>query len=131
MRFALLFPGSPLLCSSSTEHISPHNLTSPMLPLFMMDFTSLPRSTIAVPVSIALFLGSYLVSLTIYRLHFSPIARFPGPKLAALTKWYEFYYDVVQKGQFTFQIQKMHKKYGTGVNGIVATDSNQSMKVLS
>lgn len=54
----------------------------------------------------------YITSLTVYRLYFCPLARFPGPKLAALTNWYEFYYDVIREGDFTWQIQKLHKKYG-------------------
>ena len=54
----------------------------------------------------------YIVSLTIYRLYLSPLAKFPGPKLAALTRCYEAYYDIVLKGQFGFNIQDMHKKYG-------------------
>lgn len=54
----------------------------------------------------------YLFSLALYRLYFSPIAHFPGPKLAALSKWYEIYFEVVKRGQFTFQIQKLHQKYG-------------------
>jgi hypothetical protein len=53
------------------------------------------------------------IGLAIYRLWLSPIAKFPGPKLAALTKWYEFYYEVVRNGQFTFHIQELHRKYGT------------------
>lgn len=56
---------------------------------------------------------SYLLGLAIYRLYFSPIAKFPGPKLAALTLWYEFYYDVVKRGKYTWEIEKMHQKYGT------------------
>ncbi|KAK4210604.1 cytochrome P450 monooxygenase sdnE [Rhypophila decipiens] len=54
----------------------------------------------------------YLIALVIYRLYLSPLAKFPGPKLAACSKWYEFYYDVVLRGQFTFQIQRLHRKYG-------------------
>ena len=72
----------------------------------------------------------YLVGGAIYRLYFSPLAKFPGPKLAALTLWYnflseilisqlsfallryEFYFDVVQRGRYTWEIERMHQKYG-------------------
>lgn len=54
----------------------------------------------------------YLVTLCCYRLVLSPLARFPGPRLAALTLWYEFWYDVVQRGQYTFKIKEMHERYG-------------------
>ena len=53
-----------------------------------------------------------LLSLAFNRLYLSPLAKFPGPKLAALTRWYEFYYEVVLRGQFTFHITELHKKYG-------------------
>lgn len=56
--------------------------------------------------------GAYGLELTIYRLRLSPITKFPGPKLAALTKWYEFCYEVVRSGQFIFHIQDLHRKYG-------------------
>lgn len=54
----------------------------------------------------------YLVVGAVYRLYFSPLAKFPGPKLAALTLWYEFYYDVVKKGRYSWEIGKMHEIYG-------------------
>ena len=53
----------------------------------------------------------YFASLILYRLVFHPLARFPGPKLAAITRWYEGYYDVVQKGEYVLKIAEMHKTY--------------------
>ncbi|CZR51378.1 related to cytochrome P450 CYP3/CYP5/CYP6/CYP9 subfamilies [Phialocephala subalpina] len=77
-----------------------------------MDYSFAARPSIAVVIAAILVWVSYLLGLAFYRLTLHPLSRFPGPKLAALTKWYEFYYDVVAQGQFTFQIQKLHKKYG-------------------
>jgi hypothetical protein len=54
----------------------------------------------------------YLCYLAIYRLFLSPIKQFPGPRLAALSNWYEFYYDVILHGQFTNHIRDLHKIYG-------------------
>lgn len=54
----------------------------------------------------------YLAAGAVRRLYLSPIAAFPGPRLAALTFWYEFYYDVVRKGRYTWEIQRMHDQYG-------------------
>ena len=47
-----------------------------------------------------------------YRLYLSPLAKFPGPKLAAATAWYEFYYDCICHGKYTFEIARMHRQYG-------------------
>ncbi len=40
----------------------------------------------------------YSVVVSIYRLYLSPISHIPGPKLAALTQWYETYYELVAGG---------------------------------
>ena len=54
----------------------------------------------------------YSICLGVYRLYFSPLAKFPGPKLAALTLWFEFYFDVVKRGRYTWKIAKLHEQYG-------------------
>ncbi|KAI9837891.1 MAG: hypothetical protein M1837_002681 [Sclerophora amabilis] len=53
-----------------------------------------------------------LLGITIYRLVLHPLARYPGPKLAAATVMYEFYYDAIKGGMYVFEIQRMHEKYG-------------------
>jgi hypothetical protein len=70
---------------------------------------SLWKPTVVLPLTLLI---GYIVLIATYRLYFHPLAKFPGPKLAALTKWYEFYYDVVRKGQFTFKTQALHQQYG-------------------
>jgi hypothetical protein len=45
-------------------------------------------------------------------LYIAFIKKFPGPKLAAATLWYGFYYNVILRGQYTFKIKELHKQYG-------------------
>ena len=63
-------------------------------------------------VSIAAALLLYAAYGVFWRLYQSPVAKFPGPRLAAATFWYEFYYDVVKGGQYVYEIERMHQKYG-------------------
>lgn len=55
---------------------------------------------------------AYTVGLAVYRLAFSQLAGFPGPKIAAATGWYEFYHDCWRNGKYIFEIERMHQKYG-------------------
>ncbi|KAL4866207.1 hypothetical protein BDV12DRAFT_173276 [Aspergillus spectabilis] len=54
----------------------------------------------------------YVCGLGLYRLLFHPLANFPGPKYAALSRWHECYYDVYSHGKFIFWIEEQHKRYG-------------------
>ncbi|KAK0633645.1 cytochrome P450 [Immersiella caudata] len=67
------------------------------------------------PVHVAGLLGlvaAYTVYGAIWRLCFSPIAHIPGPRLAALTWWYEFYFDIILGGQYVFKMKELHEEYG-------------------
>lgn len=61
-----------------------------------------------------IFVAVSSAALAIYRLFFSPLALagVPGPKIAAITAWYEFYWDCMQQGRYLFKIEQMHQKYG-------------------
>ncbi|GAB7365578.1 hypothetical protein MBLNU230_g6650t1 [Neophaeotheca triangularis] len=63
------------------------------------------------PGFVGLILTSFFI-LAIYRLFLHPLAKVPGPKLAAITGWYEFYFDCFRKGQYVFKIQELHEVYG-------------------
>lgn len=54
-----------------------------------------------------------IVYNAIYRLYLHPLAPIPGPKLAALTYWYEIYFNIVKPGMFIWEIRRLHEIYGT------------------
>jgi hypothetical protein len=54
----------------------------------------------------------YAAWLIIYRLYLSPLAGFPGPKVAAATHYYEFYYNYWLQGKYIYKIESLHKIYG-------------------
>lgn len=74
----------------------------------------IPRLWIA-----AIGLGTFLFARAVYRAFFHPLRKVPGPKLAAATYLYEFYYDIILGGRYIFQIEKLHKKYGTSIYLVV------------
>ncbi|KAI6909698.1 hypothetical protein KC318_g3642 [Hortaea werneckii] len=56
----------------------------------------------------------YLVTLAVYRLYLCPLAksRISGPRIGALTKFYEAWYEIVQRGRFAFKLDDLHERYG-------------------
>ncbi|KAK0212146.1 cytochrome P450 [Desarmillaria ectypa] len=55
---------------------------------------------------------SWLAIVVFYRLYFHPLAKFPGPKFAAVSSLYHFYYDVVVGGEMLLKLAELHKVYG-------------------
>ena len=54
----------------------------------------------------------YLLAGILYRLYVCPLARIPGPKVAAITGFYELYYDIFQGARFPWKLQELHDTYG-------------------
>ena len=71
----------------------------------------------------------YIVGLYVYRMYLDPLSNIPGPKLAAASHWYEFYYDVILKGRYTWRIREMHEEYGKQM--IKAWTTKRTDKVLT
>ena len=60
----------------------------------------------------------YVAILYVQRAYFHPLSKFPGPRLAGLSRWYEFYYDVIKSGSFTKKLPALHQKYGKFMSSI-------------
>lgn len=59
-----------------------------------------------------IFYISYKIITYIQRLYFHPLSKFPGPKIAAASKLYEFYWDSYQHGRLWAKLPELHKRYG-------------------
>lgn len=66
-------------------------------------------SLVAVAAALAV---TALTSTIIYSLFLHPLAKFPGPRYAAVTHYYQFYYDVIKRGRFPWKLKLMHEEYG-------------------
>jgi membrane-bound metal-dependent hydrolase YbcI (DUF457 family) len=54
-----------------------------------------------------------LLSVFVYRRYFHPLAKVPGPALAAVTHLYAFFFNNAGGSRYYAQIEKLHRKYGT------------------
>lgn len=81
------------------------HLESPSSVMHLIVFYGLAASAVSVV---------YAFCTVVYRLFFHPLAKIPGPKLAAATQLYEFYFDILKwpGGQYWSEVEKMHEKYG-------------------
>ncbi|KAI4145298.1 MAG: hypothetical protein LQ341_002430 [Variospora aurantia] len=74
-----------------------------------MDLLPIQSSTW---VFIALALLLAILCKYIYRLTFHPLARFPGPRLAAATNLYGAYFDLSTSSSYVKSFPDLHDKYG-------------------
>ncbi|KAI9902293.1 hypothetical protein N3K66_001645 [Trichothecium roseum] len=80
----------------------------------MFDVNSLPKElTPSIIAGAAAGLGVvYFLGTCFYNLFLHPLRKIPGPALAAIGPYLEFYHEVWRDGQYIWEIEKMHEKYG-------------------
>ncbi|KAF8901800.1 cytochrome P450 [Mucidula mucida] len=50
--------------------------------------------------------------LLVYRVYLHPLKSFPGPRLAAVTNYYQGYFEVWKNGAFVQHLETLHEVYG-------------------
>jgi hypothetical protein len=55
---------------------------------------------------------AYIIWKVVYNTFLHPLAKIPGRKLAGISRLYEWYWDCVQPGLYSFEIMKMHSELG-------------------
>ena len=63
-----------------------------------------------IPIILSL-LACHLLFATFSRLFLHPLSSVPGPKLAALSSLYGFYYNYIKDGTYSSLFSDMHRKY--------------------
>ena len=81
--------------------------------MFHMDIISTRNAGIGPAIaSLVALWAVYRVLVALYNISpFHPLYKFPGPRLAAATYWYEAYYDWILQGRYTKVIAQMHEDY--------------------
>jgi hypothetical protein len=77
---------------------------------FSLGFLRGDRSFVLYSCLIGIFM--YSVGNVLYNIYLHPLRNFPGPKLAACSFLYEFYWDILKRGKYLWQINYLHEKYG-------------------
>jgi hypothetical protein len=71
---------------------------------------SLQDALVSTLVAYASYFAALFSSMTVYRLFFHRTAHFPGPKLAAVSKFWHIWY--IRDSRNYLFLQKLHEKYG-------------------
>lgn len=66
---------------------------------------------VLLPAAAASFVA-YAVYTVIYNNYFHPLARFPGPPLAATTTYWKAYVECIANRSFCHELVDLHARYG-------------------
>lgn len=72
-------------------------------------------SSITLSEIVVVTIGAYVIASVVEAirgLYFHPLSVFPGPPLAVITPWWQFYYDVLLGGKMLAKLGPLHEKYG-------------------
>jgi len=72
----------------------------------------LPGSVWGALFCVAVVVTVRVVVVAVYRRYLHPLARVPGPFLAAVTSLYPYYFNGVKDGLFYLEIERLHDVYG-------------------
>ncbi len=59
-----------------------------------------------------LLIVARFIYLVVYRWYLHPLKTFPGPRLAAITDYYQCYFEVWKNGMFVQHLEELHEIYG-------------------
>ncbi|KAL2816592.1 cytochrome P450 [Aspergillus cavernicola] len=77
--------------------------------------TSLPVDLVRIGGTLFFILFLASLSQAWRRLYWHPLRKIPGPLLAGLTGWWEFYFDVVDNGTLVKVLPGLHRQYQSPV----------------
>lgn len=69
---------------------------------------ALPTSIVAAVAALIAYVGGYIL----YQLFLNPLSEIPGPRLAAISRGYEMYYDLIKNATFPWKLIELHATYG-------------------
>jgi hypothetical protein len=69
---------------------------------------------VVLPAIVASFVA-YAVYTIIYNVYFHPLAKFPGPPLAATTTYWKAYVECIADRSFCHELVELHAQYGETV----------------
>ncbi|OTA81174.1 hypothetical protein M434DRAFT_85753 [Hypoxylon sp. CO27-5] len=71
-----------------------------------------------IPISSIAFIIAIFIPLLVtivHRIYIHPLRHIPGPRLAAVSEFYGFYYNYIKEGGFSKRFQYLHEKYDSPV----------------
>lgn len=74
------------------------------------------------------WLATFFLKVAYGLLPLHPLYQIPGPTLAKATYLYEIYFNLIKGGQYTTEVQRLHKSYGPLIrmnpDGLHSNDPN-------